>query len=148
MNISSKRGPGTSANEEEKGAELGVPGAGGGGSYIKDFADSTKSTAVISPPDPGNAPVFTFSPTVGGEFPDLADYEFLRPTLHVRSQASGMEQKEDLYQRIEHRLAGYRQQTTKAPISNGLEKDKLRRPSGFGKPSSAPSKAGLKTQLP
>ncbi len=93
--------------------------------YSDDFPDSTKGTAVVSPPDLADSPLFAFKPSVGGEFPDLAQREFLIPTLHVGSQAGQTQQKEDLYQRIERRLQEYRTaENQKETSNNGLKKIK------------------------
>ncbi len=93
---------------EEDEARSGSGSAGGGGQYPTGFPDSTRNTAVLSPPDPANNSLFVFDPAVGGEFPDLAEREFLSPTLRVGRGSSGMGKKQDLYQRIEQRLRNYR----------------------------------------
>jgi hypothetical protein len=94
--------------------------------YTGDFPDSTKNTAVISPPDLANSGVFDFDPYVSGEFPDLANREFLRPSLRVGEKSSTTRQKEDLYQRIENRLKEYREAENKGQgLKNGLKQDKL-----------------------
>jgi hypothetical protein len=95
----------------------------GGGQYTTDFPDSTMNTAQLSPADPNNTPLFSFEPKVATEFPDLADYEFLRPTLHIETESATQGTEEDLYQRIERRLRGYREDGTP---KNGLTPAKLR----------------------
>jgi hypothetical protein len=112
-----------------------------GGNYSQDFPDSTKNAALISPPDSANNAVFRFDPNFGDRgFPDLADYQFLKPTLHVGGvKSTGGPQEEDLYRRIERRIKEYREASTGTAKSNGLEKNKLHRPSGVGKPLSTSS---------
>ena len=94
-----------------------------GGQYTTDFPDSTRNTALLSPPDPDNTSVFIFEPKVTIEFPDLADHEFLRPTLHMETESATQRTEEDLYQRIERRLREYREDGTP---KNGLTPAKLR----------------------
>jgi hypothetical protein len=111
-----------------------------GGNYSQNFPDSTKNAALISPPDSANNAVFKFDPNFGDRgFPDLADYQFLKPTLHVGGMKSGGHQEEDLYRRIERRIKEYREASSATAKSNGLEKNKLHRPSGVGKPLSTSS---------
>ena len=81
--------------------------SGGVEVYSMDFPDSTKNTALLSPPDPAGTPLFSFDPTMNTEFPDLAEREFLVPTLHVGALSSGSPKKLDLYQRIQERLERY-----------------------------------------
>jgi len=116
-------------------------GSASGGNYSRDFPDSTKSAGVISPPDPANNPVFSFDPSFGGRgFPDLADYQFLKPSLHVGAvKTSAGYQEEDLYRRIERRLNEHRGAATGTAKSNGLKKDTLRRPAGLARPVSTSS---------
>lgn len=52
-------------------------------SYSTDFPDSTKGTALLSPPDPGTDSPLDWSPELGFSFPDFAQREFLMPSLHV-----------------------------------------------------------------
>jgi hypothetical protein len=52
--------------------------------YTTDFPDSTKATALISPPDPGTASPLDWSPSLGFEFGDMAKKQFLNPTLHIK----------------------------------------------------------------
>jgi hypothetical protein len=98
-----------------------------GSTYSKDFADSTKGSAMVSPPDLGAHPVFAFEPEITTELPDLANYEFLILTLDVRPQtAAGSQKKLDLYQRIEERLREYRAAVKNNASTNGLERPKPR----------------------
>ncbi|HTY85254.1 MAG TPA: hypothetical protein VMB19_13615 [Silvibacterium sp.] len=101
-------------------------GAGGGGTYTSDFPDSTKNTAVISPPDLGATPLFSFEPKVGEDFPDLTQREFLKPSLDVRGTSATGQNDEDPYERIERRLNEYRARMYKAQgMKTGLKQDKL-----------------------
>jgi len=50
--------------------------------YSDGFQDSTKGTALISPPDPGTSGPFVFSPGLNTELPDFSDRQFLSPGLH------------------------------------------------------------------
>jgi len=52
-------------------------------SYSDDFPDSTKGTALLSPPDPGTESPLEWAPGLDFEFPDMAQRQFLNPTLHV-----------------------------------------------------------------
>jgi hypothetical protein len=90
-------------------------GESGGGSYTSDFPDSTKGTAVISPSDPAQHPLFLFDTTMNSDFPDMSDREFLKPSLHVGGGggSSGSNEKQDVYQRIEERLRSYREAAEK-----------------------------------
>lgn len=51
--------------------------------YSEGFADSTKGTALISPPDVGTASPLDWTPGLNFEFPDFAQTSFLNPTLHT-----------------------------------------------------------------
>ncbi len=118
-------GHATSSSNSEDSTTSGVTGGqsgGGGSSYTTDFPDSTKGTAMLSPPDLADNPPLTFTPTVNHSFPDLADHEFLKPTLRVSGRYSSRKKNnEDLYSRIEDRIRAY--QEAAAP-KNGLEKTK------------------------
>jgi hypothetical protein len=105
------RGNGTAQSNGGGGASSGGGGgSSGGGQSVADFPDSTKNSATVNPPDSTNANLFAFQPAVASGFPDLSDYQFLQPTLHVRgSGSSGAQQKEDLYRRIERRLTDYKE---------------------------------------
>jgi hypothetical protein len=67
-------------------------------SYSKDFPDSTKGTAMISPPDPGTTSPLDWSTTLNFAFGDFSQQQFLNPSLHVggsrarrrRNQGSNM----------------------------------------------------------
>jgi len=90
--------------------------------------------ALLSPPDPGTTSVFSFSPSTTHAFPDLADYQFLKPDLHGGNLFSSREKKEeDLYRRIESRLRGYQEASYS---KNGLKKTKKKSstPSAFENP--------------
>lgn len=132
-NLSSGRAPSDQGEDSSSGSG---PGAEGG-TYSTDFPDSTKDTAVVSPPDSANNALFVFEPHVSEGFPDLADYQFLRPTLHVGGGKSsgGDQQKEDLYRRINRRLNAYRQ--AEVP-GKSLKGDHPQNP--FAKPASSADK--------
>jgi hypothetical protein len=51
--------------------------------YVDDFKDSTKGTALISPPDPGTKSPLTWSPDFSFGFVDLSEQDFLKPSIHV-----------------------------------------------------------------
>ena len=125
----------TSASSSGKEALAGgESNQGGGQANVGDFPDSTENTAVISPPDPANHPLFSFEPSSDHQFPDLANHQFLQPTFHIggeRSSRGGSQNKEDLYSRIEHRLSDYR--GAEVP-NNGLKPEKRSHPSSFGNP--------------
>jgi hypothetical protein len=96
----------------------------GNGQYADDFPDSTKNTGVISPPDLGNESPFVFETEVASGFPDLSQREFLKPSYHVGLKSSSSK-TEDLYERIERRLAEYRTEMKNQQLNNGLKEDKL-----------------------
>jgi hypothetical protein len=126
---------------EEKEARSGSGSAAGSGAYANGFPDSTKNMAVINPPDLANVGLFSFSPGVSEGFPDLANYQFLRPTFHVGGGSSrgGSENTEDLYRRIEHRLKQYREAET--PKNNGRKTEKGSHSSDFDNPFGSKTKA-------
>jgi hypothetical protein len=110
----------------------------GGAAYTTDFPDSTRGTALLSPPDPALDPIFIFEPKVGLEFPDLSEREFLAPTLNIGSRDSMSSRpgaKEDVYQRIEKRLRGYHAEAEKTRRM-GLKQEKKSSDHGFENPSS------------
>jgi hypothetical protein len=115
-------------------ATSGRGGSGGGnGTYAGGFPDSTKNTALVNPTDLANNPLFVFAPYVSTGFPDLSEYQFLKPTLRVRGERSSLGglEREDLYRRIERRLKEYRE--AEAP-KNGLKPQKRSYPSSFENP--------------
>lgn len=120
-------GSGRQAILSRKAEESEMSGLGSGmissGTYIADFSDSTRGTGVISPPDMSNDLLFSFEPGVDYGFPDLANHQFLKPTIHVRGAKSsrGTRGQEDLYTRIERRLQEYKE--AEIP-KNGLKKEK------------------------
>jgi hypothetical protein len=130
-NAKLSRGHSAARLNSAEGATPVVGGSGGGtGTYATDFPDSTENAALISPPDLGNDSLFVFKPSVAEGFPDLANYQFLRPTLHVSGGPSSRgqsQQKEDLYRRIERRLSNYRE--AEVP-KGGLKAKKQNHPKG------------------
>ncbi len=52
-------------------------------SYTTDFPDSTRGTALISPPDLGTQSPLEWSPELDFSFPDFSQETFLNPSLHV-----------------------------------------------------------------
>jgi len=56
--------------------------------YSHDFPDSTKGTALLSPPDSGTSSPLDWSTGLDYEFPDFSRRQFLNPTLHVRGHTS------------------------------------------------------------
>jgi hypothetical protein len=73
---------------------------------------------VLSPPDHADQ-LFAFEPMFSTGFPDLADREFLVPSLHVKGPSSGLENKLDVYQRIEQRLRNDRNELQKKGMQQG-----------------------------
>jgi hypothetical protein len=57
--------------------------------YSEGFADSTKGTALISPPDLGTASPLDWTPGLNFEFPDFTQTSFLNPTLHTSVPRKG-----------------------------------------------------------
>jgi len=127
-------GHATSSSKSENSTTSGVTGgqSGGEGSYSTGFPDSTKGTAMLSPPDLADNLALSFTPTTDHSFPDLADHGFLKPTLQVSGRYSSRKKNnEDLYSRIEDRIRAY--QEAAAP-KNGLEKTKKSTSHGFQNP--------------
>ena len=88
-----------------------------GGDYSKDFPDSTKGTALLSPPDSTASPL-DWTPGLNFSFPDFAEQSFLKPSLHGGSSAQ------------RRRVAARAQ----APVLGGI-------------PSGAPTHSDLSTSL-
>lgn len=58
--------------------------------YTLDFPDSTKGTALLSPPDPGTVSPIEGAPTdLNFAFPDFDSIQFLNPTLHAAGVGAG-----------------------------------------------------------
>ncbi len=77
------------------------PRSGGGGVYSAGFADSTKGTAAISPPEGLSSNLFNFAPGIPSAAPDLSNREFLVPSLQVGgagSSSTGGQQ--DIYRKL------------------------------------------------
>jgi len=110
--------PDLSDSQEQSQLQGGGTDKSSGGSYTRDFPDSTKGTAMLSPPERADQ-MFAFDPMLSTEFPDLADREFLVPSLHVRGPSSGLEKKLDVYQRIEQRLRDYRTESQEKGMQHG-----------------------------
>ena len=58
-----------------------LSGVGAAASYSEGFADSTKGTALISPPDSGTSSPLDWTPGLNFEFPDFDETQFLNPSL-------------------------------------------------------------------
>jgi hypothetical protein len=58
--------------------------------YSEGFADSTKDTAMISPPDRGTSSPLDWTPGLGFGFPDFQQSQFLNPTLHISAPRRGI----------------------------------------------------------
>jgi hypothetical protein len=65
-----------------------------GAAYSEDFPDSTKGTAVLSPPDEGTQSALEWSPSIDFEFADMAEKQFLVPSLHVGLGSKKLSQRE------------------------------------------------------
>lgn len=89
--------------------------------YSDGFADSTKGTAVISPPDPGTSGPFAFDPNLDFKLPGFSDEQFLQPNLHVHGRSG---------------RTGVGRGGTRGPIqprvADGLSLDVLRNEQGNG----------------
>jgi len=59
------------------------------GTYTKHFPDSTRGTALVSPPDRGTASPLDWSPGLDFSFPDFSKREFLSPSLQMAHRRSG-----------------------------------------------------------
>jgi hypothetical protein len=97
--------------EQNEESDNSLPGGGGSSAaaYTPDFPDSTRGTALLSPLDQPDSILSGFDPSVSYEFPDMANEQFLRFSLHVGSEeGGGPGNKPNLYQRIEQRLKEYR----------------------------------------
>jgi hypothetical protein len=96
-------------------AEGGVTDADGA-EYSNSFPDSTRNTAVLSPPESDESP-FTAPGGMSFEFRDLADTGFLQPRLKAAAgKGEGQGSEQSLYERFLNRLQAER---TASP-SNGL----------------------------
>jgi hypothetical protein len=60
-----------------------------GATYSADFPDSTRGTALLSPPDSGMASPLNWSPSMTHGFEDLTTRQFLIPSLHAAHRATG-----------------------------------------------------------
>lgn len=63
-------------------------------SYTTDFPDSTRGTALLSPPDTGTLSPLEWSPDHDFAFPDFSGSTFLNPTLHVSQRSSKKKRRE------------------------------------------------------
>ncbi len=74
----------------------------GSGTYSAGFPDSTKGTAVISPPDGLSSALFNFAPFQPEEATDLNNREFLAPSLQVAGGSGSSSQggQEDIYKKL------------------------------------------------
>jgi hypothetical protein len=82
---------------ETQGAGTGQSAGVTNPTYSRGFADSTRGTAVLSPPDAAASRMFAFDPEVSRAFTDLADHEFLAPSLHAESRSAASVEKPDLH---------------------------------------------------
>lgn len=62
-------------------------GAVAAGGYSNGFQDSTRGTALVSPPDPGTAGPFGFTPGISMGLLDFSNRQFLSPSLKVGGHA-------------------------------------------------------------
>lgn len=82
-----------------------------GAAYSKDFPDSTKGTALLSPPDSTASPL-DWTPGLNFSFSDFAEQSFLKPSLHGGSSLQ------------KRRVAA----STNAPVSGGIPGNALTYP--------------------
>lgn len=68
-------------------------GLEGAPKYSEGFVDSTKGTALISPPDMGTASPLDWTPGLNFELPDFAQTEFLNPSLNAGASPKGTGKK-------------------------------------------------------
>lgn len=78
---------GFSAEQQTGSRRSGVSGMGG--SYSTGFPDSTKGTALVSPPELGTTSPLEWTPSLSFALPDFSARQFLSPTLHP-GRRSGM----------------------------------------------------------
>ena len=109
--------------EGQSGQTRDAGGGAAGVSYSSAFPDSTKSTALLSPPEAADQTVLTFSPSMNFGFPDLAERQFLDPSFRDTEGSSG-QGTQDTFKRIERRL----QEWSDAARKRGMEQqaDQLR----------------------
>jgi hypothetical protein len=69
----------------------------GSAAYTLDFPDSTRGTALLSPPDTGTISPLDWDPGIDYAFDDFAQRQFLRPTLHVPTPAEGKGNRKHRY---------------------------------------------------
>ncbi len=85
--------------------------AAGFATYTEDFPDSTKGTALLSPPDRGTQSPLDWSTGVNYGFPDFSQQQFLNPSLHVsRHQGRALRAKGSLQGRRRIHPLGRQQQ--------------------------------------
>jgi hypothetical protein len=113
--------------EGQSGQVRDAGGGAGGVSYSSGFPDSTKSTALLSPPDMADQTVLTFSPSMNFGFSDLTERQFLDPSFRDTDQGSG-QGEQDTFKRIEKRLQSY----SDAARKMGMEREAGQLRQGLG----------------
>jgi hypothetical protein len=110
-------------------------GQSGGASSAAAFPDSTKQTAILSPPDSDDSPFASPPDGLSYSFPDLNNMQFLRLALRTGVASGKAKQEEDPYQRFLDRVSAKRSSTTPPGVTTGLT------------PSSLPSSSPLGSQF-
>jgi hypothetical protein len=110
----------TMANAMQQGAEDAAGGQSNqAGEYTDDFPDSTKGTALVSPPDSGTASPLDWSSDLDFGFTDLSQERFLTPTLHIAQRVGASRQgqghRQGMRQTLRMRSALSRSRAGKAP---------------------------------
>jgi hypothetical protein len=123
------------ATNDEKSASGAGKQSGGGGSFSSAFPDSTKQTALLSPPDSDASPFASLPDDLAYSFPDLNTAEFLRLHLSTGILRGKEKQQEDPYQRFLDRMSAERSSTAPSGATTGLT------------PSSLPSSSPLGSQF-
>jgi hypothetical protein len=95
----------TMANTMQQGTEDAAGGQSNqAGEYTDDFPDSTKGTALVSPPDSGTASPLDWSSDLDFKFTDLSQKQFLTPTLHIAQRVGASRQSQGYRQGMRQTL--------------------------------------------
>lgn len=113
-------------------------------SYSGDFEDSTKGTALISPPDPGTTGPFAFEPSLNAKLPGFSERPHLLPSLHVRGSFRGKGNgRRSARNRTQTNSAGQQSSPFAASPDDGLGLDDLKDVMGTGIASDPASDLGI-----
>ena len=101
-------------------SDSGSGGVSAKASSAASFPDSTKQTAVLSPPESDESPFATLPEDLSFSFGDLNDMEFLQLRLSAGVRQGKEKQQENIYERFLDRLAAARTAAAAAGATTGL----------------------------